>query len=142
MATEDLAITVARWLAAFEAALSADDRAALQPLFHADSHWRDVLALSWTIDTASGRDPILEGLAAWSRRARPCGFGIAPGRTPPRLVMRASTEAIEAIFTFDGPYFLRMSTSCWVAGHSSASSKGWKARRTLMPSTASGPEVR
>ncbi|TXL81723.1 NAD(P)/FAD-dependent oxidoreductase [Vineibacter terrae] len=101
MATEDLAMAVARWLAAFEAALAADGSRALQPLFHADSHWRDVLALSWTIDTASGRDAVLAGLAAWSRRARPCGFGIAPGRTPPRLAMRAGTEAIEAIFTFE-----------------------------------------
>jgi len=35
-----------QWLARFEAALASGDVARLQSLFHPDSHWRDVLALT------------------------------------------------------------------------------------------------
>ena len=49
-------VTVAnQWLARFEAALASRDVARLQSLFHPDSHWRDVLALTWRIQTVSGR---------------------------------------------------------------------------------------
>lgn len=37
------------WLAAFETALCARDPARIASLFHADSHWRDVLAFTWRI---------------------------------------------------------------------------------------------
>ena len=43
-----------QWLAELEKALGARDVAALQKLFHADSHWRDILALTWRIGTVSG----------------------------------------------------------------------------------------
>ena len=36
-----------QWLARFESALRTRERSALQDLFAADSHWRDVLALTW-----------------------------------------------------------------------------------------------
>jgi len=96
----DLTITE-RWLAQFERALSEGDNALLKTLFHADSHWRDVLPLTWRIMSVNGRDAILKELRMHSQRARPHGFKIPPHRTAPRHVMRAGTDAIEAIFSFE-----------------------------------------
>src|SRR5690242_3021844 len=96
----DLTITE-HWLAQFERALSEGDNALLKTLFHADSHWRDVLPLTWHIMTVNGRYAILNELRMHSQRARPHGFKIPPHRTAPRHVMRAGTETIEAIFSFE-----------------------------------------
>jgi cation diffusion facilitator CzcD-associated flavoprotein CzcO len=96
----DLTITE-RWLAQFARALSEGDSALLKTLFLADSHWRDVLPLTWCIMTVNGRDAILKELRMHSQRARPHGFRIPPHRTAPRQVTRAGTDAIEAIFSFE-----------------------------------------
>ena len=53
---EPIAATVDAWLSQFERALTAPGTAALEVLFQPDSHWRDVLALTWTIATFGGRD--------------------------------------------------------------------------------------
>ena len=66
----DLTITE-HWLAQFEWALSEGDSALLKTLFHADSHWRDVLPLTWRIMTVNGRDTVLNELRMHSQRARP-----------------------------------------------------------------------
>jgi putative flavoprotein involved in K+ transport len=97
----DLAPAVDAWLARFERALGARDDAALRALFHPDSYWRDLLALTWRIRTVSGREAILAALAAHAARARPTGFGIDPRRTAPRRVTRAGTGSIEALFRFE-----------------------------------------
>ena len=89
------------WLAQFERALAKPDDVLLKTLFHPDSHWRDVLALTWHIRTVNGRDAILRELKSHVGRARPAGFRTDPDRTPPRTVTRAGTKAIEAIFRFD-----------------------------------------
>jgi Pyridine nucleotide-disulphide oxidoreductase len=90
-----------RWLAQFERALSKGDNTLLKTLFHTDSHWRDVLPLTWRIMTVNGRDAILKELRMYSQRVRPYGFKIPPHRTAPRHVTRAGTESIEAIFSFE-----------------------------------------
>src|SRR5262249_35824785 len=89
------------WLAQFERALGECDDARLAGLFHADSHWRDVLGLSWRITTISGAESMGRELPPHGRRARPTGFKPSPHRAPPRSVTRAGTDAIEAIFTFE-----------------------------------------
>jgi hypothetical protein len=89
------------WLARFEAALTTGDAAALQMLFQPDSHWRDVLALTWRICTVSGNQELPKDLLTHSRRARPTGFRTDPNRTPPRHVTRAGTKCIEALFRFE-----------------------------------------
>ena len=99
--TQDLAIDVANWLTEFEQALAATDAAGLRALFHADSYWRDVLALSWRIKTLNGRDAILRDLPSDARAAAPRGFVLAPDRAPPHWVTRAGTASIEAIFKFE-----------------------------------------
>ncbi len=100
-APESIAASCEQWLARLEHALAERDHGALEALFHADSHWRDVLALTWSIDTISGRDAVVRELATHAARAPPTGFRLDHGRTPPRQVMRAGTDAIEAIFTFE-----------------------------------------
>src|SRR5215813_11827835 len=99
--TEPIATSVNNWLAQFERALAEPDGVLLKTLFHPQSHWRDVLALTWHIRTVSGLDVILSELKAHVRRANPTGFRIDPNRTAPRLVTRAGTNAIEAIFRFE-----------------------------------------
>jgi len=89
-----LASSVSHWLAEFEAALPRGD---LGGLFHADSHWRDVLALTWRIGTVSGVDAIQRAL----RGVEAHGFRIDPQRTAPRHATRAGEKCVEAIFRFE-----------------------------------------
>src|SRR6266481_5275369 len=99
--TDDISIATENWLAQFETALTTRDDVLLKTLFHPDSYWRDVLALSWNIQTLNGADAILTELKAQAGRARPASFAIDPDRAAPRKVMRAGTNAIEAIFKFE-----------------------------------------
>ena len=99
--TDDISIATENWLAQFETALTTRDDVLLKTLFHPDSYWRDVLALSWNIQTINGADAILTELKAQAGHARPAGFAIDPDRAAPRKVMRAGTNAIEAIFKFE-----------------------------------------
>ena len=96
-----IAATVENWLEQFERALAETDDANLRALFHADSHWRDLLALTWGIVTIAGTDAIVRELKAHAGRAQPCGFKINPERTPPRQVIRVGRTAIETIFKFE-----------------------------------------
>jgi cation diffusion facilitator CzcD-associated flavoprotein CzcO len=99
--TDDVSIATENWLTQFESALAEPDDLLLKTLFHPDSYWRDVLALSWNIQTINGAQAILSELKADAGRARPAGFAIDPDRAAPRTVMRAGTSAIEAIFEFE-----------------------------------------
>jgi putative flavoprotein involved in K+ transport len=99
--TDDSAVAADTWLAQFEEALGKPDDALLKTLFHPDSYWRDVLALSWNIQTLNGADAILKELPSLAQKAGPGKFAIAPDRAAPRKVMRAGTNAIEAIFKFE-----------------------------------------
>jgi putative flavoprotein involved in K+ transport len=89
------------WLAAFGAALDARDPASVAALFSPDGHWRDVLALRWTIGTVSGAEAITALLVATLPGAGLRNPRLAPGRTPPRRVSRAGVEVIEALFAFN-----------------------------------------
>jgi cation diffusion facilitator CzcD-associated flavoprotein CzcO len=92
---------VQNWLAQFERALAEPDDAPLRALFHSDSYWRDLLALSWQISTVNGAEAILRALKPDGRSARATDFRIDPNRTPPRAVTRAGIGAIEVIFKFE-----------------------------------------
>ena len=94
-------MAVQMWLAQLQQALAAGNRAGLKSLFHADSYWRDVLALTWRITTIGGADAIAGELSARAGDAKPGAFTIDQDRTAPRWVMRAGTDAIEAIFKFE-----------------------------------------
>src|SRR3954452_8989716 len=99
--TDDISVAADNWLAQFEEALSKPDGGLLKTLFCQDSYWRDVLALSWNIQTINGADGIRRELKALARSAAPSGFAVDPDRRAPRQVMRAGTDCIEAIFKFE-----------------------------------------
>jgi cation diffusion facilitator CzcD-associated flavoprotein CzcO len=99
--TQDISASVENWLTEFERALERPDRNTLKPLFHPDSYWRDVLALSWNLQTLNGADALLSELPVLATRTAPRHFKIDPARAAPRRVKRAGTEAIEAIFSFE-----------------------------------------
>ena len=99
--TDNISVAADNWLGQFEEALATPDDGALKTLFHPDSYWRDVLALSWKIQTLNGRDAILKALPPLARSMAPSGFAVDPDRAVPRKVMRAGTDAIEAIFKFE-----------------------------------------
>ena len=91
------AAEVTAWLQGFEAKLAAGDAAAL---FAEDGHLRDILAFTWELRTANGRDAI-RAMLDGARAMQPRGFRIAPHRTAPRLVKRAGEAAIEALIAFE-----------------------------------------
>ncbi len=99
--TDDVSTAGENWLAQFESAIARPDDILLKSLFHPDSYWRDVLALSWNLQTVNGAESILGELKAHAVRAAPGGFRIDPDRAAPRRVTRAGTSAIEAIFKFE-----------------------------------------
>jgi cation diffusion facilitator CzcD-associated flavoprotein CzcO len=99
--TDDISIAAENWLAQFEHALARPDDSLLKTLFHPESYWRDVLALSWNLQTINGADAILRELRTDALSAAPSGFRIDPDRAAPRRVARAGTNAIEAIFKFE-----------------------------------------
>jgi thioredoxin reductase len=99
--TDDISVAADNWLGQFGEALATPDDGALKALFHPDSYWRDVLALSWKIQTLNGADAILNALPPLARNMQPHGFEVDPDRAAPRKVMRAGTNAIEAIFKFE-----------------------------------------
>ena len=96
-----LAEAVQDWLARFERALAEGDAPRLNALFHAQSYWRDLLALTWDIRTVCGAEAIVDQLKACAREAAPRGLELVPDRTPPRRVERAGAATIEAIFQFE-----------------------------------------
>ena len=99
--TDDISVAADNWLARFDEALAKSDSRLLKTLFHPDSHWRDVLALSWNIQTVNGADAILNELGVHAPATAPSGFAVDPERAAPRKVMRAGTNTIEAIFKFE-----------------------------------------
>lgn len=92
--------SAAGWLDAFGAALASRDAAGIGALFHADSHWQDVLAFTWHLTPVAGRDSIAARLATEQARTAARDFHLPKGRKPPRQVMRLGIDSVEAIFGF------------------------------------------
>jgi hypothetical protein len=93
--------TAKAWLSDFEAALASGKAGRIAGLLANECHWRDILALTWNLHTTSGAASIAERMVQTLVRMAPRALSLAAGRTPPRRVTRAGTEAIEAIFTFE-----------------------------------------
>jgi putative flavoprotein involved in K+ transport len=98
--TPEAAAAAAAWAAAFNAALLRQDAAAAAALFVEDGHWRDLVALTGSIGTVSGRPEIARSLAFCLPDSRPSALGIAADRTVPRWVMRAGKDTLEALIEF------------------------------------------
>jgi len=78
--TETIATTAQNWLTGVSGIPTSPDDVLLKTLFHADSYWRDLLALTWRIRTVNGADAILRGLRAHIGSARPAAFRLDPRR--------------------------------------------------------------
>jgi putative flavoprotein involved in K+ transport len=99
--TSSARATAEAWLGDFGAALTSGKAPRIAALFAEDCHWRDLLAFTWDLRTASGAGAIAERMARALATMAPHGFALAAGRTPPRRVVRAGVETIEAIFCFE-----------------------------------------
>jgi cation diffusion facilitator CzcD-associated flavoprotein CzcO len=99
--TSDTARTIAAdWLARFNAALKGDNPADLGSLFCTDSHWRDLLGLSWKFRTISGRETMTGALYNSVRQRQAHTFEIDTRRHAPQEVQRAGEPVVEAIIRF------------------------------------------
>ena len=92
---------IARWLKWFNAALLEGNPASVAALFAPDSHWRDLLALTWGIETISGGSVIGQRLAASGVHFKARQFEIDPARCAPRVLERAGFKVIEAVLRFE-----------------------------------------
>jgi putative flavoprotein involved in K+ transport len=97
----DVQDAAASWLKSFGSALHSGDAAAAARHFAREGHWRDVLAFTWRIGTATGAEAIKMALASTLARTRPGNFDMPAERSPARRVKRAGVDCIEAIFEFE-----------------------------------------
>jgi len=91
----------AGWLQKFETALASRDAEAITGLFQPDSHWRDLLAFTWSITSTLGATNIARLLSDRQGETGTRNFRLAASRTPPRRARRVGIEVIEAIFEFE-----------------------------------------
>jgi putative flavoprotein involved in K+ transport len=78
------------------AALAAGDAAAAANLFVPESFWRDLVAFTWNLKTAEGRDAIKAMLAASLPHVKPRNFRLAENET-----VTEADGVTEAWFTFE-----------------------------------------
>ena len=128
---------VRRWLVALDAALRDRSESAIAALFAPDSHWRDLLAFTWSLTPHRGADQIATALAERQSLTQAHGFAIARNRTAPRRVRRLGIEVIEALFDFEtaigrGSGVLRLPvenpSQAWVLSTSLEELKGFEER--------------
>ena len=96
---------VDNWLQSFNQAISQQKNKdesikILSNLFFEDSHWRDILALTWKIQTVSGKSKVIENLYNKIIDVSAKSFQIDQQRTLPREVIRAGKNVIEVILSF------------------------------------------
>ncbi len=96
---------VSSWLFNFNEALSDRNNRdfsikVLKDLFFDDSHWRDILALTWKIQTFSGSENIIQLLYDSLLDYNADSFMVNAERTAPREVIRGGKNVIEAILKF------------------------------------------
>lgn len=101
MLTQVPAEAASRWLKSFEQAVVHQDVEAATALFATDSHWRDLVAFGWHIETHSGPAAISAFMRRTLPKTLPTRIRIAERRTPPARVRRAGVECIEALIAFE-----------------------------------------
>src|SRR5690554_5690312 len=87
-------------LEGFNDALRARNTNQLQALFHTDSHWRDLLALTWQFGTVTGSPDLTSQLLTAASRMDARDFEIDPNRCAPTDVERAGEPVVEAMLRF------------------------------------------
>jgi cation diffusion facilitator CzcD-associated flavoprotein CzcO len=88
------------WLRRLDAGL-AEGGAAASAVVREDGYWKDVLALTGSFRTWSGRDEIAVMLGKHQPHAQITNLRPATGRTSPRRVRRSARDILEAYFDFD-----------------------------------------
>ena len=104
MNDQDCIAVVDSWLARFNEAIAGESNEKsdnnLAGLFHIDSYWRDALALSWSLQTVTDNESICRALRALTAGINISDLRLDVAATPPRVVRRAGTDAIEAFIQF------------------------------------------
>src|ERR1700754_5034608 len=99
-AEETARATAEDWIGAFDAAVRHGDGSALTGLFAPDSHWRNLLGLTFLFATFSGRDQLVHELIGRAGGVAAKDFCLDVARLVPRHATFAGREVIDAIFTF------------------------------------------
>jgi putative flavoprotein involved in K+ transport len=87
------------WLAAFEAALGRADAEEVAGLFATACFWRDLVAFTWNITTAEGREEVAERVRATAARTGASGFATSEPATDASAPDGRPT--VEAWITFE-----------------------------------------
>lgn len=90
-----------QWIEKFNAAIEKQDVRELGDIFIEDCHWRDLLALTWRIETHSGRETLQEKIIISSKIHGMKNFQLDKRRSAPKLVERAGQICIEGFGCFD-----------------------------------------
>ena len=109
----DILSNIDAWLDRFNGAAQQCDSQVISELFEPDSHWREIIALTWGISTTSGAQAIGTSLAAALHQFKAHHFEIDPAREAPQLAERAGIKVVEAFLKFQthigqGAALLRM----------------------------------
>ena len=89
------------WLAHFERCLAQPSTADWNPLFLEDCYWRDVLALTWNMETLVGRSNVIEGLTETAADAGISSCSLDGYAPEPQIASRVGRDVIEAFFRFE-----------------------------------------
>ena len=97
------------WLINFNQAISskANKEIAIElldELFLDDCHWRDLLALTWKIQTLSGKNNVINKIYESVLNVQAKDFLVDKNRAQPREVSRADKIVIEVILTFENKF--------------------------------------
>lgn len=106
---------VAAWLTELQRCLAVGDVLGLGALFVNDAEWRDLVSLTWDVQTVLGADDIASSLVASAGRSGAHDFRLAEGHVPARIVPRGGRNVLEAFLEFTtatgtGVGVLRLST--------------------------------
>jgi putative flavoprotein involved in K+ transport len=82
MHTTSARASIESWLSAFGTALEQGDATGAAALFGDESFWRDLIAFTWNLKTAEGRDEIAAMLTATLPTTQPTDWRIAEGEEP------------------------------------------------------------
>ena len=96
----DAELIVGDWIASLNSALEGRSPKRLAALFRPDADWRDIVALTGSIETVSDRSAIASRLVEAVSATGARDFAIDADRCPPRDVERAGEICVEAILTF------------------------------------------
>jgi cation diffusion facilitator CzcD-associated flavoprotein CzcO len=104
MNQQDCSAVVNSWLDRFSGAIVGKSNEQvindLAELFQEDSYWRDALALSWRLQTVTHNQSICSALRDLTADIAITDLQLDIAATPPRIVSRAGTDAIEAFVQF------------------------------------------